>query len=256
MQTCKLCNENRELRESHIIPRFLYRYMIKVTDNNLTQFSGALNLWQRSNRQLTKKLLCSDCEQRLGSNETEFSDVFRAINLEKDRSIFSYGELGDEDYKKLLEKGFVKEEVDEVLNSSPIYNKLDVIRFFAISYIFRELVNNSYDVPKNEIDKMKLFLKGKYDLKFMLTVRIHNAEPEFNLFSTVMVMDGLPDWKHYVFYIPNIQFHVAINTEQAINEVYKTIIIPSNFFEDEIETLKQLKKHQSGARIANNITKT
>ncbi len=54
MQTCKLCNENRELRESHIIPRFLYRYMIKVADNNLTQFSGALNLWQRSNRQLTK----------------------------------------------------------------------------------------------------------------------------------------------------------------------------------------------------------
>ncbi|HCE3205358.1 TPA: hypothetical protein NJ811_004485 [Vibrio parahaemolyticus] len=176
--------------------------------------------------------------------------------MEKDRSIFSYGELGDEVYKKLLEKGFVKEEVDEVLNSSPIYNNLDVIRFFAISYIFRELVNNSYDVPKNEIDKMKLFLKGKYDLKFMLIVRIHNAEPEFNLFSTVMVMDGLPDWKHYVFYIPNIQFHVAINTEQAINEVYKTIIIPSNFFEDEIGTLKQLKKHQSGARIANNITKT
>ncbi len=108
MQTCKLCNENRELRESHIIPRFLYRYMIKVTDNNLTQFSGALNLWQRSNRQLTKKLLCSDCEQRLGSNETEFSDVFRAINLEKDRSIFSYGELGDEVYKKLLEKDLSK----------------------------------------------------------------------------------------------------------------------------------------------------
>ena len=83
MQICKLCDESRELRESHIIPRFLYRYMINITDNTLTQFSGALNLWQRSNRQLTKKLLCSDCEQCLGRNETAFSDIFRLINSEK-----------------------------------------------------------------------------------------------------------------------------------------------------------------------------
>ncbi|MFM5705136.1 hypothetical protein ACET7L_05130 [Aeromonas veronii] len=255
MQICKLCDESRELRESHIIPRFLYRYMINITDNTLTQFSGALNLWQRSNRQLTKKLLCSDCEQCLGRNETAFSDIFRLINSEKNRSIFSYGELGEEENKKLFEKGFSKKDIDDFFNSNPIYSKLDIIRFFAISYIFRELINNSYDIPKSEMDKIKLFLKGEYDLKFMLTVRTHNAEPEFNLFSTVMVMDGLPNWKHYVFYIPNIQFHVAINTEETMNEVYKTTIIPSNFFEDEINTLEQLRKHQSGARIAKNITK-
>lgn len=261
MQVCKLCGVKCNLQDSHIIPKFLYKYMINITDDNLTQFMGGLNLWQKSNRQLKETLLCSDCEQRLGNNETAFSDIFKNINLTTDRNVFTYGELGEADYNELLKKGFTKKDIDNELIKSPIASKIDVIRFFAISYIFRELVrnkrnNNSYKIHNSDIDRIRNFLMGSDNLRFMLNVHIHNDKPEFNLFSTVMVMDGLPDWKHYVFYIPNMLFHVAINTKEESNKLYKTSITPSNLFHDEIDTLKLIKKLQSDAKIAANLTES
>jgi len=230
--------------------------MIKITDNNLTQFNGLLNLWQKSNRQLKKKLLCEDCEQLLGKNETLFSEIFKSINLEKNKGLYTYVEFDEEQYNELAEKGFSKNDIDGLLVDNPIYDKLEIIRYFSVSYMFRELINNPYDVSENELKKIRLFLQNKCDFPFMLTVRVHDGQPEFNLFSTVIVMDSLPDWKHYVFYIPNMQFHVALNINGTPEHMNKTFITLANFFTDEIGTLNQLKKYQSSAKIAHNLKKT
>ncbi|PKH08178.1 hypothetical protein [Moritella sp. Urea-trap-13] len=253
MTSCKLCGDSDDLKKSHIIPRFLYRYMLNVTDGNLTQFNTTLNLWQKSNRQLKKKLFCSDCEQLLSDNELEFSNIFKQINASTDKTIFSYLELDSEALSKLEVQGYTEDEINTCLESNPIYEKISVLEYFSISYIYRELLNNSYDVPESEIILLQNFLLNKGDCSFMLHIRLHNSKPSFNMFSTAIVLDVLDDWKHYVFYLPNMQFHVALRVQGTPEHMDKTIIFPSDFFEDEIGSVELIRMAQKGSKKAANL---
>lgn len=248
-------SRRKKLKESHIIPRFLYRYMLSVTDNQITQFDGRINLWQKSNRQLKKKLLCSDCEQLLGRNETLFSDVFREINGDGDKGRLAFGELGSDDLEALERRGFSKAEINEFLRSNPLHEKIQIIEFFSISYIYRELLNNAYSISESEVKKIKGYLLGVTELPFMLHVRVHNSKPNFNMFTTAIVMDGLADWKHFIFYIPNMQFHIAMHVSGTPSKMAKTLIIPTDFKEDEIGSIKLIRKFQAGSRVSKNLRK-
>jgi hypothetical protein len=73
------------------------------------------------------------------------------------------------------------------------------------------------------------------------------------MFSTVIVLDDLEDWKHYNFYLPNMHFHVALRLEGTPEHMAKTLIIPSNLFNDDPNTIKLIKNIQKGSRVANNI---
>lgn len=253
MNRCKLCDEERELQKSHIVPRFIYKYMMGITDNNLTQFDGQKNLWQKSNRQLKKKLFCSECEQLLGKNETIFSSIFKEINRSSNKEGLLYAELDSQAIKELELKGFTKQEISTFFESNPLYSQLSNLEYFAISYIYRELLNNSYKIPEKEITKLKHFLLKKNDLAFMLHIRLHNSTRSFNMFSTAIVLDGLEDWKHYVFYLPNMQFHVALHVGGTPEHMAKTFILPSDLFNDELSSIELIRKFQKGSRVANNL---
>lgn len=253
MTQCKLCGDERDLQESHIIPRFLYKYMLKVTDGNITQFDGRINLWQNSNRQLKKKLLCFDCEQLLSKNETQFSDVFKQVNAADDKSQFVYAELDSEALDKFVSLGYGKADIENMLKANPLQEKLSILEYFSISYIYRELLNNSYTIPSSEVEKIKRYLLKKDALPFMLNIRVHDSKPSFNFFTTAIVMDTLDDWKHFVFYIPNMQFHIALRVKGTPDEMVKTLIIPSDFKKDEIGSINLLRKFQEGSRVANNL---
>ena len=63
--TCALCREEKELRESHFLPKGLYRLLVRVskTKNSVPiQQSSRGSL--RTSKQATKRLLCGDCEKR------------------------------------------------------------------------------------------------------------------------------------------------------------------------------------------------
>ena len=246
MHRCKLCDEERELQKSHVIPRFIYKYMLGITNNSLTQFDGQKNLWQKSNRQLKKELFCAECEQLLGKNETTFSLIFKEINSNSNREGLVCGELGSQAIKDIELKGITKQQISTFLENNPLYSQLSNLKYFAISYIYREILNNSYKIPEKEITKLKRFLLKQDDLAFMLHIRLHDSTPSFNLFSTAIVLDGLEDWKHYVFYLPNMQFHVALRVGGTPEHMAKTLIIPSNFFNDELSSIELLRKFQKG----------
>ena len=65
---CRLCRNSNDLRQSHIIPEFLFhplyddkhRYLVLSVENTQGSFAQ---------RGLTEKLLCQNCEQQLGRNE-------------------------------------------------------------------------------------------------------------------------------------------------------------------------------------------
>lgn len=254
MNKCKLCNQENELQQSHIIPRFVYKYMLTATKNRITQFDGKLNLWQRTSRQFKDNLFCTHCEQLLGVNENQFSKIFKEINASTDKTIFAYTKMNDEILEKFESTNFTKTDIQEYLISNPLHGKIPIIEYFAISYIYRELVRKEYNIDKNIIDKFRDYLLNKNECSFMLIVRVHNGESNFDMCSTVIVMDDLPDFKHFVFYLPNLQFHVAIHVHNTPSDLVKTMIIPSDFFNDEINTLQLIKKFQKGSRKARNLS--
>lgn len=69
---CALCQEEAELSLSHIIPKFVYRYLKKDS------FTGRLRNVSQPNIPLQDgdkmEMLCEDCERRFNTNETYFAN--------------------------------------------------------------------------------------------------------------------------------------------------------------------------------------
>ncbi|MCG8085502.1 MAG: hypothetical protein JAZ13_07270 [Candidatus Thiodiazotropha taylori] len=73
---CKLCGKDRILKNSHIIPEFVYRPLY----DEINRFHVISNQDNERNKYLQKgireKLLCEDCENSLSKNERYVSLVF------------------------------------------------------------------------------------------------------------------------------------------------------------------------------------
>jgi len=86
--TCALCCEHGELKESHIIPAFVWRWMKESSVTGFFRHGEAPNLRQQDGYKIF--LLCPDCEQRFSRWENEFSrNVFLPFN--KGTELDSYG---------------------------------------------------------------------------------------------------------------------------------------------------------------------
>jgi len=86
---CHLCNKNRELRESHIIPSFVFKWLKTSSGTGHLRFGGAPNL--RSQDGYKTYFLCDICERLFNSWETEFANsIFHPLN-EGSANKFNYG---------------------------------------------------------------------------------------------------------------------------------------------------------------------
>lgn len=90
MSKCALCDNEAELRESHIIPRFASEWIKQTSITNGLRHSENVN--KRRQDGLKKKLLCQECEQRFGKREKIFAEkIFRPFLNEKVNS-FEYSD--------------------------------------------------------------------------------------------------------------------------------------------------------------------
>ncbi len=90
MASCALCQRDRPLRQSHIIPKFVVRWL---KDTGATQYlRQAIHPNIRRQDFGTQPLLCDDCEQRFAAWENRFAErVFFPFQQER-RQSFDYGE--------------------------------------------------------------------------------------------------------------------------------------------------------------------
>src|SRR5437870_2519070 len=89
MQTaCSLCGKGKELRASHIIPKFVGKWLKKTSG---TGFMVSATQASKRVQDLTiLHLLCSECEQRFSKLETYFAnEIFFPFHEKKARS-FAY----------------------------------------------------------------------------------------------------------------------------------------------------------------------
>jgi hypothetical protein len=69
---CALCRQERELRCSHFIPGFVYRWLKESSGTGYLRFSQSPN--QRVQDGYKKDFLCANCESLLNKFETEFAN--------------------------------------------------------------------------------------------------------------------------------------------------------------------------------------
>jgi len=259
MTKCKLCLKSTDLKKSHIIPRFIYKYMLRRTGNQMTQFDGHLNLWQRSNRQFTEYLFCGKCEQLLGKNETQFASLFREIIASTDKSLYLYGKIYDplwiQNYLSTQSSNISKAEIDRFLEESHLHGKTSIIEYFAISYIYREVVRKSHNISQRTIELFRNYLLNSKKFPFSLVLRIHQLQTDFDMTSSVIVLDGLDDFKHFIFYLPSMQFHICVHVDEMPPDLANTVVQPENLFDDKIKTLELIKAFQRNSRKASNLNR-
>lgn len=75
---CRLCGLDAPLRHSHIIPRFMFRPMSRLSNETPMRFGSQ----EPGNRpgHLKERLLCESCEQRFSSYEGPASAFLRTLN--------------------------------------------------------------------------------------------------------------------------------------------------------------------------------
>ena len=84
---CRLCKRAAELKESHLIPKFVFDWM-KRTGSPYFRVSGQPNKREQDGRKY--HLLCGDCEQRFSTRERWFSENVFVPYLERKVTSFPY----------------------------------------------------------------------------------------------------------------------------------------------------------------------
>lgn len=70
---CALCHERKALVDSHIIPKFVFRWMKETGGTDYLRSTKNVNV--RVQDGFKRPLLCDDCEGRLNRWETQFANV-------------------------------------------------------------------------------------------------------------------------------------------------------------------------------------
>ena len=149
---CRLCQQQSELCESHIIPEFLYKFIYSEKKHRFIQLTGFATprKWQKG---FKEKLLCRNCEEKLNKWESYAARVlFGGANI-------SLHKMSD---------AIIARDID--------YNKF---KLFQLSIIWRAGISN---LP--QFSKVKL---GPHEEK--LREMIKNDDPGLpNVYGCLMIL--------------------------------------------------------------------
>ena len=85
---CNLCGSNSPLKQSHIIPKFVGKWIKDTSPTPYLRFGADME--KRQQDLIKMELLCGDCENRLSRWETKFaSEIFHPAAA--DKTMFRYG---------------------------------------------------------------------------------------------------------------------------------------------------------------------
>lgn len=73
---CGLCLKDRDLRNSHVIPEFLYKPLYDAKHRAMGVHGQGHKKWQYLQKGLREKLLCQDCEQLLNDHYEKYFHYF------------------------------------------------------------------------------------------------------------------------------------------------------------------------------------
>lgn len=88
--TCKLCRQEANLELSHILPKFIYRWITKTAATGKIRGLGNPN--QSRQDGLKSYLLCGECEDKFSKYETWFANNFFHPSIKELKVSYNYDE--------------------------------------------------------------------------------------------------------------------------------------------------------------------
>lgn len=88
LDTCRLCKQQTELQNSHILPAFIFRWLKESAGNGHIRFGENIN--QRVQDGIKRNWLCASCEGILNRSETVFANNLFYPYLEDSGKQFHY----------------------------------------------------------------------------------------------------------------------------------------------------------------------
>jgi hypothetical protein len=155
---CKLCLENKEIIQSHIIPKVFFEYLYPESRDGSLLMIGKNKFTKRRPVGSYEKLLCKECDQSLGV----YDNYAKKLLLDEDLKYFS-----DTD---------IAYEIDEY--------DYDNLKLFFISLLWRASVSD-----REEFGHINA---GPFEerLREMIILKSTGGEDEFSIFITKFDSDN------------------------------------------------------------------
>ncbi len=194
MNKCKLCGLERILRKSHIIPKFVTRYLKETSMTGYLRTSENIN--RRVQDSMKIPLLCNDCEQKFSKWESQFATH---LFLPHNRSIGSGKSLIKIEYDSVLIK-FVISLFWRIIIASRVTETINQTNI--------ELIQN-FEQPWTDFLNEKRYDWGEYEFHIFLLDQIdHKYMNQLPIYLNTY-MWRLFTWKSYNIN-GNIGFYIKI----------------------------------------------
>ncbi|MBI0401354.1 hypothetical protein [Cyclobacterium marinum] len=155
---CKLCEHEKELRRSHILPEFMYQNLYDASPRRFYTLNVDLDNSDESKRKIEQKgireyLLCGNCEVQLSKYENYAAETIYAKNLGNKAIIKKANKTPDQQFFSYEYEGF----------SYPDF------KIFLLSILWRVIVSKSFNTPEvdeNIVEKIRLAVHKEDPLDF------------------------------------------------------------------------------------------
>lgn len=134
---CKLCLQEKVLRNSHILPEFMYQYIYDTDIKRFLSLQINITKLEDAKRRIEQKgireyLLCQNCETLLSTYENYAAETIYGKNQKNQAYIVSFKETPDQKYFTYDYVGF------------------DYKRFkiFLLSILWRLVISKSFNTPE------------------------------------------------------------------------------------------------------------
>ena len=201
---CKLCLKTKELRDSHLLPRSLYKTLLALDAPNPNPIFLTSSRAGQTSKQLTDYVLCDDCEGLFNANGESWimAQIARP-------GTFPLQEAIREAPRLYADANFA-------VHSCASVPRIDLskIMYFALSIFWRASVHR-WRIQDREVkidlgpytEPIRKFLKGLGSFPqntFLIVTVTPDSEPDFVLIPPVRLLPR--DFHLFVFYIPGVQF--------------------------------------------------
>jgi len=166
MNICRLCRKEAELRESHFIPKFAFRWL-KDTGSPYFRQVVAPNLRHQDGPK--RKLLCQECETRFSKREVYFANKIFYPVVSGEKAPFEYDER---------------------------------LAYFVISVLWRDLVDSIHKPGTIETEQIDLFRVVEREWRtFLLDEQPLEKYNQIHLFITDFLTSGVQPVKNFNVYM-------------------------------------------------------
>ena len=133
---CKLCQKEKELRNSHILPEFMYQNVYDDQPKRFYSLNVDLHEQAKSKSHIEQKgireyLLCNECEGLLSKYEDYAAETIYGKRLGNKAHIVKQSETPDQEYFVYEYAGFSYRD----------------FKIFSMSLLWRLIVSKSFDTP-------------------------------------------------------------------------------------------------------------